>query len=217
MNAIFRRCRSAERRESARGFTLLELIVVLVIVSLLMTILTQALWMGLDMLRRAGAGMSGQAIESMRLNWYREAVAGLQAERPDGPFPFSGSARQFTGLTTGAPTENLGAALPATFELTYDALADETRLSVSVGGAAATTLLAWPGRVGEFEYLAEDGTGHPAWPRPGGDPQYQLPRGIVMKARPAHAGPMLVYTVIAGDRRTPVRADQAMGSSLGPR
>lgn len=217
MSAYFRRYRFAERR-AARGFTLLELIVVLVIVSLLMTILTQTLWMGLDMLRRAGADLSAQAVESMRLNWYREAVAGLQPERSDGPHPFAGAPRRFSGLTTGAPTETLGAALPVVFELSFEAPANETRLTVQVGAAPAPTrLMSWPGRVGEFEYLAEDGARHPSWPPAGGDAQYQLPRAIVMRARPLHAGPMLVYTAVAGDRRTPVRFDQVMGASHAPR
>jgi general secretion pathway protein J len=205
--ANLRRCRFAE----PRGFTLIEVLVVLVIVSLLMTILTQALWMGLDMLRRSRADMTAQAVEAMRLQWYREAVAGLQPERTGGAHVFRGSERRFSGLTTGAPTENLGATLPVTFELEFDAAADKTRLKVGVGTSAqATTLLAWPGRVGEFVYLDETGLSHESWP-PAGAAQLQLPRVIVLKARPVHAGPVLVYTAIAGDRRTPRRIDQVMG------
>lgn len=201
----------------ARGFTLLEVIVVLVIASLLVTILTQALWMGLDMLRRSRADMTAQAVEAMRIQWYREAVAGLQPERPDGVHIFAGGVRRFSGLTTGAPTENLGATLPVTFELDYDAAANETRLKVVVAGSAkSTTLLAWPGRTGEFAYLDEAGQSHESWP-PAGGAQHQLPRVIVLKARPVHAGPLLVYTAIAGDRRTPIRLDQVIGGGGVPR
>jgi hypothetical protein len=182
-----------------------------------MTVLTQALWMGLDMLRRSRAEMTGHAVEAMRIQWYREAVAGLQPERAEGAHIFTGSARRFSGLTTGAPTENLGATLPVTFELDYDAAANETRLRVGVAGSVGTkTLLAWPGRTGEFAYLDEAGQSHESWP-PAGGTQHQLPRVIVLRARPVHAGPLLVYTVIAGDRRTPVRLDQVIGGGGVPR
>jgi hypothetical protein len=40
---------------------------------------------------------------------------------------------------------------------------------------------------------------------------------IVLKARPVHAGPLLVYTAIAGDRRTPIRLDQVIGGGGVPR
>jgi hypothetical protein len=161
--------------------------------------------------------MTAQAVEAMRLDWYREAVAGLQPESANGAHPFAGTARTFSGLTTGAPTENLGSTLPVVFELDYDAAADETRLAVSVAAAATpTSLLAWPGRVGEFAYLDEEGRAHDAWPPPEGQ-SLQLPRAVLLKARPAHAGPLLVYTAIAGERRTPSARDQLMGGADVPR
>jgi general secretion pathway protein J len=197
-----------------RGFTLLEMMVVLVIVSLLMTVLTQALWMGLDLLRRARGDMTAQAVETMRLGWYREAVAGLLPERPGGPHRFAGEGRRFAGLSAGAPVEHLGATLPLRVELEYEAAADRTRLLGFVAGTEAPmTLLSWPGRAGEFAYLDEAGESHQSWPPPFGEP-LQLPRAIVLKAGLEHSGPLLVYTAIEGDRRTPVGLDQVMGGGL---
>lgn len=196
------------------GFTLLEVLVVLVIVSLLMTVLTQALWMGLDLLWRARGDMTAQAVETMRLGWYREAVAGLLPERPGGPHKFVGEARRFRGLSAGAPVEHLGAALPVRLELEYESAADRTRLLAFLAGTEVPmTLLSWPGRSGEFVYLDEVGEPHPTWPPSLGD-HLQLPRAIVMKARLEHNGPLLVYAAIEGDRRTPVTLDQAMGGGL---
>jgi general secretion pathway protein J len=193
------------------GFTLLEVLVVLVIVSLLMTVLTQALWMGLDMLRRARTDMSAQASELVRLSWYRDTVAGLQPEELNGPHPFSGTARRFSGLTSGAPVGNLGAMLPVTVELNFDARAERTLLQMKTAASdKELTLLSWPGRVGEFVYVDGAGREYDQWP-PQQAGEEQLPRVVMLKARPEQAGPLLVYTAILGDRRTPVALEQTLG------
>lgn len=182
----------------------------LVIVSLLMTVLTQALWLGLDALRRSRVDLSAQAVETMRLAWYREATAGLQPEYLDGPHPFRGESRRFSGLSTGAPVAHLGATQAVDVELGYDAAADRTSLTLRTATAGSpTTLLSWPGRDGEFQYVDDDGRSYERWPPPMANVP-QLPRVIVLLARPARSGPLAVYTAIAGDRRTPLTIEDVM-------
>ena len=187
-----------------RGFTLLEVIVVLVIVSLLMTLLTQALWLGTDMLRRSSVEASAQADESMRLAWYRDLVGGLQPDRNKGPLSFAGQARQFAGLSAGAPLLEIGAALPVRVELSFDARANRTRLILLTPTAERPVeLLSWPGEQGEFVYLDEGGRSHPSWPPARLDQQFQLPRAIVLRAGLAQSGQSLVYAVVSGERNPP--------------
>ncbi len=187
-----------------RGFTLLEVIVVLVIVSLLMTLLTQALWLGTDMLRRSSVEASAQADESMRLAWYRDLVGGLQPDRNKGPLSFAGQARQFAGLSAGAPLLEIGAALPVRVELSFDARANRTRLILLTPTAERPVeLLSWPGEQGEFVYLDEGGRSHPSWPPARLDQPFQLPRAIVLRAGLAQSGQSLVYAVVSGERNPP--------------
>jgi hypothetical protein len=189
-------------------------LVVLVIVSLLMVVLTQALWMGLNLLQRARVDMSAQATEMMRLGWYRDVVAGLQADRVDGAHRFSGEARGFTGLSAGAPTQNLGGTLPVSVSLEFDAASDRTRLQIRIEPATTPlTLLSWPGRAGEFVFIDHGGGEFDRWPPPlaiGSVNTEQLPRVIALKARLEQAGPLLVYTAILGDLRPPPSVEQTL-------
>jgi general secretion pathway protein J len=186
------------------GFTLLEVIVVLVIVSLLMTLLTQALWIGTDMLRRSSVEAAAQADESMRLAWYRDLVGGLQPDRDKGPQSFAGQPRRFSGLSAGAPLLDTGAALPVKVELVFDARANRTRLTLTTPAAEQPLdILSWPGEQGVFVYLDEGGRSHPSWPPARLEQPFQLPRAIVLRADLAQSGQALVYAVVSAERNPP--------------
>lgn len=95
------------RRFAAHGFTLLEALVTLVIVSLIVATLMQALTQALSMrtaLIRYQRETREAALQEM---WFRDSIAGAVADLPDASGPLRGDGRRLS-LPTLAPLEGMG-------------------------------------------------------------------------------------------------------------
>jgi prepilin-type N-terminal cleavage/methylation domain-containing protein len=153
-------------RRPARGFTLLEALVTLVIVSLLVAALMQALTQTLAMrsaLIRHQRATREAALQEM---WFRDTLAGAVADLDDAYGPLRGEARAVT--------------VPTLSPLSAHGLARvEWRLEPVDGGdalvyrdprAGELTVLRGPLRDATFRYLMPDASWLTAWtPEPGDD------------------------------------------------
>jgi general secretion pathway protein J len=197
-------CRVADlrpiERRAAGGFTLLEMLVVLVLVGLVATLLAQALWQSFDLVQRAREQTADVGRAQMRVEWFRSLAQGLQADNADGPAVFQGQARRFAGLTTAPPAEEDGVVRAVTVELDYARADDQTMLVARARGGPAVTLMQWEGNSGAFEYLDADGRRFESWPPPFGRALPQLPRAIVLRGG-SSAAPVTIYGVVAGERQ----------------
>ena len=63
---------------------------------------------------------------------------------------------------------------------------------------------------GSFSRLLDFTAVTDQWPPPLANAE-QLPRVVMLKARLEQSGPLLVYTAILGDRRTPIALEQTLG------
>lgn len=143
----------------ARGFTLLEALVTLVIVAMVATLLMQSLFQVLGLRERVLRAEQEARVSALQERWFREAVAAAVADLPDGAAPFAGDARGIRFQSLDPPGAQRFAIV-------------EWRLRDAPGGVVLD-LATDPEEVpvpilqvrrAEFRYLDAGGTWHPVWP-----------------------------------------------------
>lgn len=159
------------------GFTLLEVIVVLVITSIITTILMQGLSVTLNTKLRFESALTRIEEKSLQRNVISTPLTGLIPDYSDGDALFRGSRQQIRGLTLTALQGAIGA--PTKFQMTldYDISGNATSLIYAELGYDPVQLARWQGDEGEFLYRGRDGNWLDAWP-PQGDEFIQAPRTI---------------------------------------
>ncbi|MGZ8218729.1 prepilin-type N-terminal cleavage/methylation domain-containing protein [Methylomagnum sp.] len=148
-----------------RGFTLLEMLVVLVLTGLIAGILFQGLGQVFRLQNHFGVELDNMRQNAMFADWFRQVIEGVQPDYPDGKHKFTGSERRIAGLTTNPLKGMPGALAPFVLELRFDARTGETQLMYGEG-EAATALFGWPGDKGRFVFLDADQVEHDRWPPP---------------------------------------------------
>jgi general secretion pathway protein J len=148
-----------------RAFTLVEVLVVLVIVSLVSGILIQALGQVFQLQHRFGEEMAYSRQDAMAADWFRQGIEGLQPDYQAGANRFKGAERSLSGLTTNPLSSDYGATFPLRLEIKFDPQSGTTRL-VHGEARSAAAILSWPGNSGRFRYLDQKGEEHETWPPP---------------------------------------------------
>lgn len=146
-----------------QGFTLVEILVVLVIVSLVSGILFQAMGQVAHLQKKFGVELVHAQQGEMLSNWFQQSIEGLLPDYPDGKNKFSGAERRLSGLTTSPLASENGVPSPLVWELAFDADTGETRLLYGAD-KGAVPVISWPGNKGKFTYLDSKGELHESWP-----------------------------------------------------
>lgn len=155
-----------KRGSRARGLTLLEMLVTLVIVSFVVAILSQALAQLARIERLLEGGQLRSTVVALRAEWVRAALAGLlpgtsQAEQ------LRGSERELTGMSTDVPLWPAPGLARLHLRLRSDDRAGTTVLEMLPEPGASgepVVLLQWPGRDGRFLYLDAQDRWVDRWP-----------------------------------------------------
>jgi len=153
--------------EAQRGFTLVEMLVVLLIVGMAGTLLFEGAAQVMNMQARFGDQLAGLRGEALRADWLRQLVGGLQPDYVDGKQVFKGSPRGFSGLTTNPLTAGYGGLAAFALALQHDAARDEMVLRYGAE-KDAPELMRWAGDRGRLRYADNKGDLHEAWPPPMG-------------------------------------------------
>jgi len=209
-------------RETACGFTLLEMLVTLVIVSRVVGIL----WQALAQISRIESLLKRSELQSLasqvRADWVRQALSALQAAEPTATHRFKGSPNSLEGLTTELPGElgNVFGTLKLT--ITFDTASGYSRLMMlpreradALSGASApkqgpVTLIEWPGAMGRFRYLDASGIWNDRWPREGLQDSPSLPLAVLVETGGGDIGPIFA-AVRTSDFSLPRRSQLELG------
>jgi len=162
-----------------RGFTLLEMLVVLILTGMITGILTQGLHQVFRLQTNFGRELFNTQQGEMYTEWFRQSVNGLMPDYDDGKYKFKGTEREFSGMTLAPLNAANEALLPFVWRLRFDQKTGQTRLQY---GQEENTpvVLAWPGNSGKFVYFDAKGEPHAGWPPQSGK-WPQLPKAIYLE------------------------------------
>lgn len=152
-----------------QGFTLIEILVVIVLFSLITTLSIQGIGYVLGQRARMAQFQQDMVTTTLRHQWFVEAIAGLAVPPEDETYVFTGSAREFHGLSM-APL--LNPELPGTYiSWKIDAVRGLQSLvyyqsSTPNAEDARAEIPVINGITGEayFKYLDDSGNFHSEWP-----------------------------------------------------
>jgi len=197
-------------RVKSRGFTILEMLVVLIIIGFITSILFQALDQIYKLQSRFGMQLAQSQQGAMYTDWYRQVVQGMQVDFANGTEKFKGSETQFTGTTTSPLSTEYGTPKTVSINLQYDRYAETTELLYVVGDQKMK-LFSWDGgKNARFTYVDTKGEQHDTWP-----PEFglwpQLPSMILLHVQ-RDREPLIVAAVPRGTQE-PKAPTAEMGRS----
>jgi prepilin-type N-terminal cleavage/methylation domain-containing protein len=144
------------------GFTLLEVLVVLVLTGLASTILLQGLQHVFRLQGDFGAEIYRTRQGAMQAAWFRQSVNALMPDYAEGRHKFRGQRDGFDGLTLSPLDLADGTLAPFSWRLRFER--GEGRTVLHYGqGTDPIAVLSLRGRA-NFEYLDATGTAHESWP-----------------------------------------------------
>lgn len=198
-------------RRVASGFTLIEVLVVLVITSLITTMLFQAL----SQMFRIQSSLAAQTLRNtdvaLRENWFRLIGQGLYPDARLGPDEFKGEERNLHGLTLFPLNAPPGAPTPFSLTIEYAGAADRSSV-IYKSGDKSMTLASWQGRSGRFWYEDEAGLRYEQWPPPLGM-STELPNVVLLQMQDDHL-PRLLPASPLGRRDPPLKASDVFKSDF---
>ncbi len=161
-----------------RGFTLLEMLVVLVLVGFISTLLLQGFSYVLHLRSGVLAQLEDSQQGALQEYWFRSTTAAIVTDYRGGEHVFKGEERQFSGLTIAALDQTTGMQSAFVWQLQY---ADGvTVLRYRNGKGIDWEVARWLGDFGHFRYLAVDGQWHSQWPPSFGLEPPQIPTAILL-------------------------------------
>lgn len=164
------------------GFTLIEMLVVLVLTGLVVGVVFEGLSRVADLRIRLVRHLDGALDDSIVGSWFRGSVAALAPDLDKAPDAFRGSATEMSGLTLKPIDLAPGAATPFAWRLAPEA-SGITRLSYRGGDGAWREIAAWTGAGARFLYAGPDGEWRSEWPPPLSGSSVPLGQ-VVMRERP---------------------------------
>ncbi|MBV8502052.1 MAG: type II secretion system protein [Paucibacter sp.] len=148
-----------------RGFTLMEMLVVITIAGLVTTVLFQSLSQVYGLQDRLGLQLQHSQGGAMQLDWYRQIVQQLQPDVPDSAGRLRGQSREMSALGLDPLSSQPGQ--PQLMKLRLDVGRKRVRLLWRAGEGREVPLGEWEGLSdAEFVYLDEQGVRHSRWPEP---------------------------------------------------
>lgn len=161
------------------GFTLIEVLVVLVLISLLATMITQSLVYVFNLRERVMEQLTHNRDFSSSERWYRNSVHGTVADLEELERGFEGDRNGFSAVTL-APV-HLDYGVPTQIRWLLVDTADGQLLRYEAEDGNRFDLLSWSDASGQFSYLDHDGEWQDQWPPRFGEETLQLPAGVLFE------------------------------------
>lgn len=169
------------QRDAARGFTLLEMLVVLVLVALVVGMVFEGLGRVADLRFRLARHLDGALDGAIVGSWFRTSVAAMLPAQEGAPDAFKGGPTELSGLTLQPLDQPTGAAVSFAWRLAPEQSSGLTRLSYRGADGSWREIAAWPGSGARFLYAGPDGEWRDEWPPPLGAGRTPLGRVVEMR------------------------------------
>ncbi|MBT7450472.1 MAG: type II secretion system protein [Rhodospirillaceae bacterium] len=199
-------------RDEQRGFTLLEVIVVLMISSLIAAILFQGLSLILDTRFRVMSALTRVETIGLQTSIITSPLRGMLPDHAGEPGVFSGDSKRLKGLTLNPLQGTNGAPTAFAMDLNYDISDNATLLTYSETGYAPVEIARWTGSTGAFTYRGRVDGWVKRWPPPLEDKPLQVPRTIRLDTG-LEQRPVYVVRVMGPHNRAIRAEDLPFGSS----
>lgn len=162
---------------NARGFSLLEAMVTLVVIALVATLLMQSLVHVLGMRERVLRHERDGRVAALHERWFRDSIAAAAADRPGDLPAFRGDASAMEFLSLDALRSGTASRVAWRFVDT-----DRGRQLIYAESAGEWPLASGAVDDGVFSYLDASGRWHDVWPVPE-QPAEILPRAVRLVGR----------------------------------
>ena len=202
-----RRTEAARGAQLQRGLTLVELLVAIVLLGLVMTLVSQAMFQAAQ-IARAADDSTRTLTQRWAVGWgLAPLVANLVAPQEQKEPWFEGSAQRISGWSS-APISG-GHTGVERFELSLRPDPDDSSRSLVISrasgfGAEVEVVAVFPGRA-EFEFIDRAGRSSLVWPpltRDSAPDAEQLPRAVVV--RDARGDQVLMRYAFSGETARPI-------------
>jgi general secretion pathway protein J len=147
-----------------QGFTLIEILVVLIITSMVVILLMQGMLQVQAIQARYGHEFFRGQQGSMQIDWYRQSINALVSVSPNAAIPpFQGESQRIRGPSMAPLMPESGALAAIQWQLRFDEVKGKTGLYYGEN-IQEPPLISWEGDTGHFVYLDQDGQRHESWP-----------------------------------------------------
>lgn len=167
-------------KKSSGGFTLVEILVVMLITGFIVTILLQALQQVFRLQTHFGSEIFHSQNGAMYADWYRQSINGLMPDYPGGKHEFHGERRQMRGLTLLPLNLENRALTPLIWRLDFEPKTGQSGLYYGED-KSGEPILTWEGNSGHFSYIDAENQPHESWP-PFLGKWPQLPKAIYLES-----------------------------------
>ena len=182
------------RSFTARGFTLVEILVVLIITGFIVAILLQSLHQVFRLQTQFGSEIFHTQNGAMYADWFKQSINGLLPDHEEGTQKFRGERRQMRGLTLSPLDQESGTPAPFVWRLEFDTRRGLTSLYYGDAVEKQTLpILTWSSNSGRFIYIDAENEAHDNWP-PFLGKWPQLPSAIYLESGTAEQLRLIVAT-----------------------
>lgn len=190
-----------------KGFTLVEVLVVLILVSIIATLLIQGVGIILSLRYRAVNFVDQQQHNQLRSAWVTALLNGLVPDRPGRDHLFKGSPNRLDGLSIQTLSAPIG--LPRHIILKFEQQGTDTVLSYQQD-RIQWLLGRWPTSKAVFNYLDPQGQWHDHWPPKDVTEYSQLPMALMLQVGDAWS----LFAVVQGRKSARVTlSDELLGQT----
>lgn len=181
------------RHGASKGFTVMEVLVVILLVSLMSGVLMQAGIQVLKLRKWFLVVSHHQTANRLQSHWFRSVTAALTPGRQEDNTVFSGRSDHFQGMTLDALTDMTG--IPVRVALDLISRDGSIVLRYRQDDGTEWEIGQWDASHAGFFFLNAMGKGYTEWPSEDDAPQ--LPEAILLRVETAET-PMVRYVDISG-------------------